>query len=402
MVASGIEGGTKATPDISSSRAETAPLTFQLVREVAPPIRLLLKGRMDAENCAAVWPRLEKALRTVGTSPLIVDVQEVTTCDSVGIALLHYIEMGGMTGPAGSKPSSSIQLEGVRSDWLSGRARFSGQDFLDHRPPRPIKAHIAEDVGRGVMALWKDLRDQWIFLLDLISALIHACIHPREFRFREILRVFEKAGADALPIVSLISLLVGLIIAFESAQPLRLFGAEIFIADMIGLVMVRELGPLMTAILLAGRSGSAFAAEIGTMKVNEELNALETMGLSPMRFLVIQRVIASLLLTPMLTAYAMCMGVIGGVLVMVSLGFPLPLIFSQLEYRLSIGDIAVGISKGFVFGGIVAFMGCLRGLQTQQGPSAVGESTTRAVVGGILMLILADALFSIALFQTKG
>jgi phospholipid/cholesterol/gamma-HCH transport system permease protein len=217
-------------------------------------------------------------------------------------------------------------------------------------------------------------------------------------RWGEVMRVFEKAGVNALPIISLISLLVGLIIAFESAQPFRMFGAQIFIADMIGLVMVRELGPLMTAIMLAGRSGSAFAAELGTMKVNEELNALETMGLDPMRFLVVQRVLAGLLLTPLLTIYSMLMGVLGGVIVMLGLGFPMAIIFNQLESSVQIGDIMVGTTKGLVFGIIVASMGCLRGLQTQKGPSAVGDSTTRAVVSSILLLIIADAIFSIVLF----
>ena len=134
-------------------------------------------------------------------------------------------------------------------------------------------------------------------------------------RWPEVRRVFELAGANAVPIVSLISVLVGLIIAFESAQPLAQFGAQIYVANMIGLVMVRELGPLLAAILLAGRSGSAFAAEIGTMKVNEELNALETLGLDPIRFLVVQRITAGILLTPLLTFYATFMGVLGGVLV---------------------------------------------------------------------------------------
>jgi phospholipid/cholesterol/gamma-HCH transport system permease protein len=162
--------------------------------------------------------------------------------------------------------------------------------------------------------------------------------------------------------------------------------------------MVRELGPLMTAILLAGRSGSAFAAEIGTMKVNEELNALETMGLDPVRFLVVQRIMAGILLTPLLTLYSMFMGVLGGVLVMLALGFPLTAVYHQMASSVEVSDVLVGLLKGLVFGVIVSAVGCLRGLQTQQGPSAVGESTTRAVVSGILLIILADALFSAVLY----
>ena len=214
-------------------------------------------------------------------------------------------------------------------------------------------------------------------------------------RWREVAVIFEKAGVNALPIVSLISLLTGVIIAFEAAQPLETFGAQIFIANMIGLVMVREFGPIFTAIILAGRSGSAFAAEIGTMKVNEELNALTTMGLDPVRFLVIQRVFAGTLLMPVLTAYAMFMGVLGGVFVMLAMGFPLAQIWSQLSGALGVWDVTVGTVKSVVFGAIVAGLGCLRGMQTKEGPTAVGDSTTRAVVAGILMIIVVDAVFSV-------
>ena len=176
---------------------------------------------------------------------------------------------------------------------------------------------------------------------------------------------------------------------------MRQFGAELFVADLVGLSILRELGPLMTAILLAGRSGAAFAAEIGTMKVNEELNALTTMGLDPVRFLVIQRVFAGPLLMPVLTAYAMFMGVLGGVFVMLAMGFPLAQIWSQLSGALGVWDVTVGTVKSVVFGAIVAGLGCLRGMQTKEGPTAVGDSTTRAVVAGILMIIVVDAVFAV-------
>ncbi len=188
---------------------------------------------------------------------------------------------------------------------------------------------------------------------------------------------------------------MGLVIAFEAAQPLEMFGAQIFIADMIGLVMVREFSPIFTAIILAGRSGAAFAAEIGTMKVNEELDALETMGLDPIRFLVIQRVFAGTMLMPVLAAYSMAIGVFGGVLVMVTMGFTFSQIGSQLTSALHVRDVLVGTSKSFVFGAIVAGLGCLRGMQTKEGPNAVGDSTTRAVVAGILMIIVVDSIFSV-------
>jgi phospholipid/cholesterol/gamma-HCH transport system permease protein len=217
-------------------------------------------------------------------------------------------------------------------------------------------------------------------------------------RWGEVWRIFEQAGVNALPIISLISLLVGLIIAFESASPFKTFGAQIFIANMLGIIMARELAGLMTGIILAGRSGSAFAAELGTMKVNEELNALETMGLSPMRFLVVQRILAGIILTPVLTVYSIFVSILGGVLVMRAMGFSLITIYNQMAQTLRVQDILIGVGKAFIFGALIAGVGCLRGLQTKKGPSAVGESTTRAVVSGILLIIVADAVVAVILY----
>jgi phospholipid/cholesterol/gamma-HCH transport system permease protein len=210
--------------------------------------------------------------------------------------------------------------------------------------------------------------------------------------------VFETAGADALPIVTLISGLVGLITALEAAAPLATFGAQIFIADMVGFGGVRELGPLLAAIMVAGRSGSAFAAEIGTMKVNEELDALATMGLDPVRFLVVQRLVAGAFLMPLLSVYAMLLTIVGGTAVMLSLGFTLPVILHQIANRVQVHDLALGLSKGVVFGLIIAGVGCWRGLQTGEGSTAVGIATTRAVVTSIVMIVVADAAFAAAAF----
>ena len=201
--------------------------------------------------------------------------------------------------------------------------------------------------------------------------------------------------------VWLLTFLVGMVIAFESAQPLEQLGAQVFVANLLGLVMSRELGPVMAAIMLAGRSGSAFAAELGTMKVNEELNALQTMGLSPVQFLVVQRVVAGILLTPVLTVFAMYAGLLGGIPVLLGLGFPLRMVLHQVQSGLHFGDLAEGISKSIVFGAIVASVSCLRGLQTGEGPRAVGESTTRSVVSSILLIILADAIIAAVTYTLR-
>jgi phospholipid/cholesterol/gamma-HCH transport system permease protein len=239
-----------------------------------------------------------------------------------------------------------------------------------------------------------ELRAHIEFIGEVSRNLVLGLLHPKRMRWGEVFRVLETAGVNALPIVALLTFLVGMVIAFESAQPLAKMGAQMFVADLLGLVMTRELGPVMAAIMLAGRSGSAFAAELGTMKVNEELNALQTMGLSPVQFLVVQRVLAGLLLTPLLTMFAMYAGLLGGIPVLLGLGFPLQMVLNQMQASLHYGDLAEGLSKSIVFGGIVAAVSCRCGLQTGEGPRAVGESTTRSVVNSILLIIVADSIFA--------
>jgi phospholipid/cholesterol/gamma-HCH transport system permease protein len=191
---------------------------------------------------------------------------------------------------------------------------------------------------------------------------------------------------------------MGVIMAFQGAISLRRFGADVFVANLVGLAMLRELGPLMTAIILAGRSGSAFAAELGTMKVREEIDALKTMGLDPVRFLVVTRVIAAVVMTPLLTVFADLLGLIGGALVMRSFGVPMITFYRQVQYQVTYGSFVGGLVKSFVFGILVAAIGCLRGLQTNTGASAVGESTTRAVVSGIVLIVITDGIFSVVFY----
>ncbi len=252
------------------------------------------------------------------------------------MALLYELAQGRLL------PGVRAPVKGLRPEFQTLLAAFPTPEALDALAAPPEKRGFFREVGAATRSMFADLGAQMSFIGGVVLGFAAVLRRPRLMRWREVAVVFEKAGVNALPIVSLISLLMGLVIAFEAAQPLEMFGAQIFIADMIGLVMVREFSPIFTAIIFAGRSGSAFAAEIGTMKVNEELNALETMGLDPMRFLVIQRVFAGTMLMPVLAAYSMVLGVFGGVLVMLTMGFPLAQIWGQLEGALHVRDVVVG------------------------------------------------------------
>ena len=192
---------------------------------------------------------------------------------------------------------------------------------------------LAEEIGEATVEVWRDIYTLVAFVGELVAALVYAAIHPRSVRWRDAMAVAEAAGVNALPIVALVSFLMGLIMAFQAAVPLRQFGAELFVANLIGLSMLRELGPLMTAIILAGRSGSAFAAELGTMKVREEIDALKTMGLDPVRFLVVTRVVAAVFMTPLLTIFADLAGFDGRLGGDALFGFSVDHLFSSSSVR---------------------------------------------------------------------
>jgi len=361
--------------------------TMRLVEGSGGNAVLTLAGPLDVRTAASVRRDLAQRLAGVRLASLDVDVSGLERGDMSGMAILYELVQGRFT------PGVTARLIGLRPELKKILAPFCNKPPSTEGEPPPLT--LPEAIGATTIDLLHHAREHVAFVGAIGQAFGAVARRPLAMRWSEVSRIFDRAGADALPIVSLVSFLTGLIIAFEAAQSLAAFGAQIYIANTIGLVMVRELGPIMTAVVLAGRSGSAFAAELGTMKVNEELDALETMGLDPVRFLVIQRVLAGTMLTPVLTVYAMAVGVLGGAIVMLGIGFTPALIWQQLVGALRVPDLFVGLTKGVLFGAAVASIGCQRGMETAQGPEAVGVSTTRAVVAGILSIVLIDALFAV-------
>lgn len=362
---------------------------FELLKEGEKRFVLRLSGCLDNESTPVLVQALKPQLVVPPGDSLDVNAASLECTNSAGLVFLYMLNQGCLT------PQAQVSITGLKPEYRRALQSYSIEDYEAVQSDKPCCESVVDEVGRQVIAGASEVRQKVIFIGDVVAGLGYVLTHPRWLRWKEVLRVFEEAGVNALPVVSLISFLVGLVIAFEAAKPLAQFGAKVYIANLIGLTMIRELGPVMTAILLAGRSGSAFAAELGTMKVNEELNALETTGLDPVRFLVVQRVLGSLLLTPLLTIYSMFVGILGGVVVMSGLGFTLATTWHQIQSSVQLKDIVFGTSKGFVFGIIVAAVACFRGLQTKSGPAAVGESTTRSVVSGIFLIVVADSLFSV-------
>lgn len=349
---------------------------------------VILEGTFDAQTTGKCWHELDQKLRPLRVRSLEVDASRLHVEGGIGITLVRYLSEGGMT------PGARVNVRGLNQELLKLMETFTAEDFRTLRPPKPLRVRLPEEIGASVRSLLRELREEIVFTGRLFRSLLWGVRHPGRMRWREIRRVVEKSGANALPVVALFSALVGLVLALEAARPLRKLGSQIFIADLIGLSAIRDTGPLVTAIMLAGRSASAFAAELGTMKVNEELNAMETMGLDPIRYLVLQRVLAAMALMPLLTVYASLMAAVGGMLVMWFLGFPFLVTFHQMAARIHLSDFVVGLSKALCFGLIVGGVGCLRGLQTGEGPRSVGTSTTRAVVASILLIILVNTVFS--------
>jgi phospholipid/cholesterol/gamma-HCH transport system permease protein len=355
-------------------------------------VNISIEGRLDSNTTGSIWRRATEMVTTAKARSVVVDAAAVDYCDGSGIAL--FVHLRNLQHEAGKQ----LEIHGLRPEF-QGLLDESDLGDLEHlQGRRRRKTNIAEDVGRAVVGFWEDTRSLIGFVGELVSALGTAAMHPKSVRWRDAVRVAETAGVNALPIIVLVSFLMGVIMAFQGAISLRRFGADVFVANLVGLAMLRELGPLMTAIILAGRSGSAFAAELGTMKVREEIDALKTMGLDPVRFLVVTRVIAAVVMTPLLTVFADLLGLIGGAVVMRSFGIPLVTFYHQVQYQVTYGSFVGGLVKSFVFGILVAAIGCLRGLQTTTGASAVGESTTRAVVSGIVLIVITDGIFSVVFY----
>ncbi|MBO6168081.1 MAG: ABC transporter permease [Kiritimatiellae bacterium] len=257
---------------------------------------------------------------------------------------------------------------------------------------------IFHRVGENVVAKARGADEVFAFTGEAFSAAIWSIFHPHRFRFRDFARAFERTCCDGLPIASGIGFLLGLILAFESAAALRMFGAEVYVADMLGIALFRELGPIITAIVLAGRSGSAFAAEIGTMKVDEELDALTTMGLDPVRFLVMPRVLAATLAMPVLTIFSELAGLVGGAIVLRMMDVP-PVVYWQHVMSMSGAmTIAAGLAKGALFGFLVALIGCGAGMGTKSTADGVGVAATKAVVGGMLAIAISDGVLAVVAY----
>jgi phospholipid/cholesterol/gamma-HCH transport system permease protein len=359
----------------------TVPGGALTVRQEAGTRILALAGRIDTEAAAALWPRL---MAEAKAGPARLDLSEVTAVDTTGATLVLRAEQAGEgSSIAGAAPQVLAVLDRVRAALAAPQPR--------PEPRLPVLAQI----GEATWAAGKSALDAVAFLGELIVTALGTLLRPGRLRLKEVLRHLDEAGTRAFPLTVLLGSLLGVILAFQSVIPLRRFGAEIFVPNLVGISLLRELGPLMAGVILAGRTGSAYAAELGTMTVNEEVAALRIMGIDPMALLVLPRVLAGALVMPVLSLLLTLAGLAGMALIMGLFGFPLTTVLNQLSAWLKLGDMLGGLAKAVVFGVAIAVIGCRAGLGAGRGPRAVGDAATAAVVGGIVSIVVLDGVFAV-------
>jgi len=348
-------------------------------------LEVVLAGDWQITQPRPSWALLRP---TVKPRRVIPRIQDVGQWDTSLLLFLYEIEQWTRAEGAEFDPAALPEkIRGLLSQFATAH---------DASPPVDRSARFLTSVGGATLQTWNRARVASAFVGESVLALARLVRSPRGFRWSDCLDQMQQCGAMALPIVSLISFLVGLIMAYQAAVQLRQFGADIYVADLVGLSVVREMGPMMAAIILAGRTGAAFAATLANMRANEEIDALETLGISAVRFLVLPRLIALTVMMPLLTLYANGVGILGGMAVGAGvLEIPPAAYWIQTQSIIDLSDVTSGLLKSLAFGLLIALSGCLRGLQAERSAAGVGRAATSAVVTSILFIIVADALFAV-------
>ena len=363
----------------------------------SPSARWMRDGERVVLALSGDWRRGGKTPEIQGDAPDEAPTRYVTDqLDGFDSTLPAFIlaHLRSVAKPVYGEEQAMPSLDGLPPDLL-------GLMKLALAVPEEIEARQTPDNTSEIKKLGKTSLNVWASILSVAEftgqsmlALGRFVTGRARFRSRDFWMIVQECGAQALPIVSLISFLIGLILAFVGNVQLASFGASLYVADLVGIAMVREMGVVMTAIIMSGRTGAAFAAHIGSMKANEEIDALRTFGFDPFDFLVLPRLLALVLMMPLLTLYANAVGIFGGMLVGALVGIPPVLYWNETVATLSLTTASLGVFKSFFFGAVIAMSGCLQGMHAGNSSAAVGEATTRAVVASITTIIILDSGFA--------
>jgi phospholipid/cholesterol/gamma-HCH transport system permease protein len=352
--------------------------------------RWVLAGELDIRTLADAERSLKQWLQQQKSR--VLDLADLSGLDTPGALLLCELRGNG------------VDLTGVRAEHKALLDLVCGLALkpLPKAKFVPRWRQLIIKLGQGADEAWHDVHDVIAFVGRAASVIGHALMHPRYLRPASISRHIEETGIHALPIVGLMAVMISVVIGYQGVAQLRPYGAEDFTINLVAVSVLREMGVLITAIMVAGRSGSAFTAEIGVMKAREEIDALEVMGIEPMQVLVVPRLIGLIIALPLLAFFADIMGLLGGAMVSQSLlGISPPQYLERVHQAVDGSDAFVGLVKAPIFAFFIAVIGCMHGLRVRGSAESVGRETTRAVVKGIFLVIVLDALFSI-LFETLG
>lgn len=348
------------------------------------PGRVTFRGELTSRALGPVWARAMSAAAAQGTETgLLIDLSAVSRLDSSGAAMILAMER---------QHGKNVEIFGAAKQDLA---------LLDQLrralPPTPPPSSSASAAPAGLFL--KNWRERISFFGAVIQGFLSLPANLRLLRRSDFAHLAQRAGAQALLLVLSLGFLIGMILAFQSAIPMRQFGADLYVADLVTIALCRELGPLLVAVILAGRTGSSYAAELGTMRVNDEISALSTMGINPLVMLVLPRIAAAVLVMPVLTVAMDAAGLLGMGSVLMAFGYPITAITAHITIPSAPADFIQGLLKGLVFAAAVAIIGCRAGLTAKGGPRAVGEAATAAVVGGIVATVLLDGLFAVILYR---
>jgi phospholipid/cholesterol/gamma-HCH transport system permease protein len=371
---------------------------YSFNQESPDKLTIHFKDRLDVSNASPLTKEFNTLLRTHKPDSLVIDLDKLIYLDDYGVSVLVGLKkaMGNRRG--------NFSLANI-SEQVNEILTMHRFNELGQQPTSVLKTsqHFFTNLGSSTFNIGSEIRFMLMFLGDTCFSLLTFLRHPGSLRFNDTVENMKRVGLDALPIVGLISFLLGLIMAFMSSVQLQQFGANIYVASLVSISMTRELGPIMTAIIVAGRSGSSFAAEIGTMKISEEVDALSTMNINPNFFLVLPRMFAAFLVMPVLTLFSDLFAIAGGLLVGVTmLDLTVSGYTNQTINSLTLFDVFWGVFKSGIFAILISWTGCLKGFQVRGGAAGVGKATTSAVVTSIFLIVMSDSLLVVILRYWNG
>ena len=371
---------------------------YSFNQESPDKLTIHFKDRLDVSNASPLTKEFNTLLRIHKPDSLVIDLDKLIYLDDYGVSVLVGLKkaMGNRRG--------NFSLANI-SEQVNEILTMHRFNELGQQPTSVLKTsqNFFTNLGSSTFNIGSEVRFMLMFLGDTCFSLLTFLRHPGSLRFNDTVENMKRVGLDALPIVGLISFLLGLIMAFMSSVQLQQFGANIYVASLVSISMTRELGPIMTAIIVAGRSGSSFAAEIGTMKISEEVDALSTMNINPNFFLVLPRMFAAFLVMPVLTLFSDLFAIAGGLLVGVTmLDLTVSGYTNQTINSLTFFDVFWGVFKSGIFALLISWTGCLKGFQVRGGAAGVGKATTSAVVTSIFLIVMSDSLLVVILRYWNG